>query len=147
MEVRIAIEALEHAMESPCDLDRLSTAINAHGSAGGGTDALWRAEQMRKTILHERKAAKNKPRMEEVARQSNPSTAVAELEAAMAQNDLAILKAAIAEYAEAAEDTDELVYALQMRDRLVEERKAEKKKRLKSKLVEPTATALVAAVE
>ena len=56
---------------------------------------------------------------------------MAALERAMQTHDLASIKAAIAEFEEAADETDELEQAKLMAKRLVDERKAEKKRRLK----------------
>ena len=66
-----------------------------------------------------------------LAAQPTLADAIEALERAMAAEDLKELKAAIAEHEELAEDTDALYEAQVMAKRLTEERKAEKKKRLK----------------
>ena len=127
---QVAVEALEHAMESR-DIEIIGSAIARFNADAHGTDALWRATMMKKELFA---AIKKRPEPQSaapVAAAVTPAFAAARLEAAMATNDLTTLKAAIAEYEDAAEDTDALEDAKTMMKRLQEERKAEKKKRLK----------------
>ena len=132
---RIAVEVLEHAMESK-DLGRLRDVLLTHGQAAAGTDAHWRAQMMQKELLHQAKQARKAGGGSGAADAApaapiDPKVAERALESAMATDDLVVLKAAIAEHEEAAEDSDALEHARAMLRRLVEERKAEKKKRLK----------------
>ena len=140
---RIAIEALEHAMESK-RVDVITEAIAAHRDNAANTDALWRANTMRKELVAQAKDAKKKQQEEAQLAELNAAApteadAVAALERAMelalATTELSeavpVLKAAITEHASAAEDTDALHDANMLLKRLTEERKAEKKKRLK----------------
>eukprot|EP00966_Prymnesium_polylepis_P043742 1013716-Prymnesium_polylepis.1 len=49
---RIAVEALEHVMDK-ADLEALALALERYAAAAAGTDALWRATHMRKSMLLE----------------------------------------------------------------------------------------------
>jgi hypothetical protein len=130
----VAKESLEHAMETR-DLELLSTAIQTYKDAAEGTDALWRANTMRKELISQarvaRKAVAAVSDSAPTTKQPTEADAVAALEQAMEARDLAGLKAAVALHAEIAEDTDALHEARMLIMRLAEERKADKKKRLK----------------
>ena len=133
---RVAIESLELAMETK-NLDVIREAIQANGSDAADTDALFRAECMKKELLKQAKLASKQQEQQQQATAaaqapvSDTASAVAALERAMESCDIATLKAAIAEHAELASETDELEHASMLLDRLVEKRKDEKKKRLK----------------
>jgi len=130
---QIAVEVLEAAMETK-DIEALSNALTEYGSAAADTDAHWRATCMRKELRHQVKSARKQQEVgpeAEGAKCPEPAEAAAALEAAMDTADLGILKAAIATHAEVAEDTDALHHAQMMLERLVLERKAVKKMRLK----------------
>jgi len=133
---RVAIESLELAMETK-NLDVIREAIQANGSDAADTDALFRAECMKKELLKQAKLASKQQEQQQQAIAaaqapvSDTASAVAALERAMESCDIATLKAAIAEHAELASETDELEHASMLLDRLVEKRKDEKKKRLK----------------
>ena len=129
----LAVESLERAMDSR-ELEAVRSAIERFSVDANGTDALWRAQHMKKDLLHQAKNSRKQSEADAKAGQSeaaDPAIASAALEAAMETNDLATLKAAIESHSAAAEDTDALEHARFMLKRLQEERKAEKKKRLK----------------
>ncbi|KOO32147.1 hypothetical protein Ctob_015260 [Chrysochromulina tobinii] len=119
------------------NLDVIREAIQANGSDAADTDALFRAECMKKELLKQAKLASKQQEQQQQAIAaaqapvSDTASAVAALERAMESCDIATLKAAIAEHAELASETDELEHASMLLDRLVEKRKDEKKKRLK----------------
>ena len=130
----IAKESLEHAIERK-DLTVLTAAIEEYKVAAADTDVLWRATTLRKQMIAAEKAERKQvlaaAAAPPLAAQPTLADAIEALERAMAAEDLKELKAAIAEHEELAEDTDALYEAQVMAKRLTEERKAEKKKRLK----------------
>ena len=131
---KIATEALEAAMETR-DLETIRGGIERYADKIPGSDTLWRAENMKKELIHQAKTAKKQQQRQAMTPAESPvvdaAAATSALEAAMDSKDIAVLKAAVHEYAEAAEDTDALEHARLLLTRLIEERKAEKKKRLK----------------
>ena len=90
----IAREALEYAMASK-DLEKISNAIEQHKDAAVDSDALWRANTMKKELLAQ---AKHLRKMQAEAASAGPKSskpteaeAIKALEAAMASQDLGIL--------------------------------------------------------
>ena len=132
MRLAVAVEGLEHAMVSR-DIEVIGSAIARFGPDAPDTDALWRATMLKKELFASIKEAKRQAEkaVPPPAEKVTTAVAVQRLEEAMKANDLATLKAAITQYEEAADETDALEDARVMLKRMNEERKAEKKRRLK----------------